>query len=97
MALAPEPYLSACLDVLYRATIHARLIAYDGHYAGLTAERSDCLADMMDTVHEIPRLLQRWEECNEPLLRGMLADFDAKWSGHAGVSLLTAYLQIVEA
>ncbi len=30
MTLAPERYLSACLEVLRRATIHARLIGYAG-------------------------------------------------------------------
>jgi hypothetical protein len=27
---------------------------YGGHGGGLTAEQSDCLADLMDAVHNIP-------------------------------------------
>ena len=96
MPLAPEPYLSACLEVLQHATIHARLIAYGGHEAGLTAEQSDCLADLMDAVHNIPDLLNRWEECDERLLRSFLQTFDDKWHRHTGARLLITYLRFVE-
>jgi hypothetical protein len=96
MALAPEPYLSACLEVLRQATIHARLIGYAGHDAGLTPEQSDCLADLMDAVHNIPDLLKRWGECDERLLRSFLETFDEKWQDRTSARLLGTYLQIVE-
>ena len=96
MAVAPEPYLSACLEVLERATIHARYILYGGHSGGLTAEQSDCLADLMDAVHNIPGLLNRWEDCNEPLLRTFLAVFDEKWRMRGGIGLLATYVRLVD-
>jgi hypothetical protein len=96
VALAPEPYLSACLEVLRQATIHARLIGYGGHSGGLTAEKSDCLASLMDAVHNIPDLLQHWEKCDERLLRLFLQEFDEKWPGHIGVKLLATYVRLVE-
>lgn len=95
MMLAPEPYLSACLEVLYMATIHARSIGYGGQTAGLTAAQGDCLADLMDAVHNIPHLLQRWEECDERLLRSFLEVFDGKWRDHCGADLLGTYARIV--
>jgi hypothetical protein len=95
VALAPEPYLSACLEVLRHATIHARLIGYGGHSGGLTAEQSDCVADLMDAVHNLPDLLQHWEKCDEQLLRLFLQEFDEKWQGHIGVQLFATYLRLV--
>jgi hypothetical protein len=41
----------------------------------------------MDAVHEIPNLITSWPSCNQELLRGLLADFDAKWSS-SGMALL---------
>lgn len=41
-----------------------------------------CLAD----------LLTRWPSCDQELLRGMLAGFDAKWSS-SGIALLPVYDQ----
>lgn len=96
VVLAPGPYLSACLEVLRQATIHARLVGYGGHNGGLTAEKSDCLADLMDAVHNLPDLLQNWEKCDEQLLRLVLQEFDEKWQGHIGVQLLATYLRLVE-
>ena len=55
MSLAPEPYLSACLRVLYVAALEARLIGYGGHERGLSPEDSDRVADLADAVRlEIP-------------------------------------------
>lgn len=89
----PEPNLRACLAVLYRACIHARLLGYEGEQNGLSADQSKLLADLMDAVHNIPGLITRWPSCNQDLLRGMLADFEAKWPT-SGIGLLAAYDQI---
>jgi hypothetical protein len=87
--LAPEPYLSACLEVLYRATLNARVIGWSGEKDGLSAEQSSQIADLMDAVHNIPHLLQRWEHCDEGLLRSFLETFDTKWkSANAGLLLV---------
>jgi hypothetical protein len=94
--LAPEPYLSACLEVLYRASIHARLIGWAGEKAGLTPEQSAEVADLMDAVHNIPHLIQRWEECDEKLLRSFLETFDTKWKGESNAGLLTAYEETLD-
>ena len=91
MAIAPEPYVAACLRVLYAATLEARLIGCAGAEHGLSAEESTRLADLADAVHNLPDLLRRWEDVNEPLLRGMLADFDKKWGHKSTCHLLVAY------
>jgi hypothetical protein len=82
MSIAPEPYASACLAVLQHAIVRARLIAY--------RDKHDRLADLMDAVHNIPDLLQRWEQCDERLLRSFLAEFDRKWREP---QLLVPYVQ----
>ena len=91
MALAPEPYLSACLRVLYVATLEARLIGYGGHERGLSPDDSDRLADLADAVHNLPDLVRRWEEVDERILRGMLEDYDKKWGHRSTCRLLVAY------
>src|SRR5438132_8351175 len=95
--MAPEPYLSACLRVLYVATLEARMIGYGGHEHGLSAGDSERLADLADAVHELPNLIRRWEEVDEPLLRGMLADYDRKWGQRSTCHLLVAYEEALRA
>ena len=87
MALAPAPQLAACLRVLYLASIRARVIGYEGHETGLSAQQADQVADLMDTIHNIPHLVSNWAECDESLLRGMLNDCDTRWN----TGLLHAY------
>ena len=87
MSLAPEPYLTACLSVLTSACINARLRGWSGEGSGLTARQSEEIADLMDAVHNIPYLIQRWEDCDEVRLRNFLEAFDEKWQG----GLLAAY------
>jgi hypothetical protein len=80
MGLAPAPQLAACLEVLYRAAINSRILGYEGHDRGLTPQQSDQLAALMDAVHNIPHLVADWDRCDESLLRGMLRDYDDRWS-----------------
>jgi hypothetical protein len=77
---APGPKLAACLYVLYRATIEARLLGWKGEREGLTHDECRKLGDLMDAVHNIPGLAADWERCDEGLLRAMLADYDARHS-----------------
>jgi hypothetical protein len=84
---APDPKLAACLHVLYRAAVDARLLGWKGEQEGLTRDESRRLADLMDAVHNIPTLAADWERCDERLLRGMLGDYDARHRG----ALLDAY------
>ena len=91
MSLPPVPKLAACLAVLYSATIQARMLGYEGHAHGLSSERSDQLAALMDAVHIIPHLILDWEKCDESLLVGMLRDYDERWGG----GLLRSYEQTI--
>lgn len=91
MSVAPAPQLAACLEVLYRSAIEARMLGYEGHEHGLSAAKSDQLAALMDAVHNIPHLIAAWERCDESLLRGMLGDYDSRWGG----GLLATYERVV--
>ena len=71
------------------------MLGYEGEARGLPADRCRLLADLMDAVHNIPELLTRWPSCNEPLLLGMLEDFDAKWPD-AGFGLAATYRKQLE-
>ena len=53
---APAQKLAACLEVLYRAAIDARLLGWAGEREGLTSDESKRLADLMDGVHNVPGL-----------------------------------------
>ena len=78
LTFAPELQMRACLAVLARATVAGRMLGYEGASAGLSANKSAQLVDLMDAVHNIPDLAGRWEDCNEALLVGMLQDYDTK-------------------
>ena len=91
MRFAPAHKLAAGLEVLYRATLDARLLGCEGHDDGLPPTRCDQLADLMDAVHEIPCLLADWVRCDESLLRGLLGDYDRRWSS----GLLHAYDRVL--
>jgi len=86
----PESKLRACLAVLHAACMRVRLLGYQGQAAGMSVERAELVADLMDAVHHLPDFIQRWPSCDERLLRGMLEAFDRKWP-HAGVALLATY------
>ncbi len=73
MSVAPEPFLTGYLSVLRNAILMAR------NWAGADV-RNEKLADLMDAVHNIPELLNRWEECDEPSLRSALKHYDARWA-----------------
>ena len=88
---APAPKLAACLEVLYRVALDARLLGYAGERGALGPAESKRLSDLMDAVHNIPRLAADWERCDEQLLRAMLGDYDARHGG----SLLETYDRVV--
>jgi len=81
MAIAPEPYLSACLAVLDRTILYCRAAGWSN---ALSAEH---VADLMDAVHNIPGLLQNWERCDVALLRAILDEYEQKWLGTEGMAL----------
>jgi hypothetical protein len=58
MAVAPEPYLSACMAVMFQASLGCRSWGWSGE---VSAEH---LADLMDAIHNIPALVRQWELCD---------------------------------
>jgi hypothetical protein len=89
MAVAPEPYLSACMTVLYRPALACRMWGWSGEVS------PEHLADLMDAIHNIPELVRHWERCDIELLRGMLGDYERKWAGRGGLALLQIFDGIV--
>ena len=87
MALAPEPYLSACLETLYSAIIHARVLGAMGRDNGLAPDDSARLDDPMDAVHNLPRLLTQWESADEQRIRDFLRAYDDRWGASTPVPL----------
>lgn len=65
--LAPEPYLSACLDVIAYAALRSRELGWSNDPDQLTV-----IANMMDAIHNLPELVRRWDTCDEAMLRTML-------------------------
>jgi hypothetical protein len=88
---APVPQLAACLEVLYLAALDARVLGWSGEREGLGSDQAKRLADLMDAVHNVPKLAAEWERCDEQLLREMLGDYDARHGG----GLLKAYDRVV--
>ncbi len=90
VAVAPEPYLSACLTVLYRASIACRVWGWSGQ---VSAEH---LTDLMDAIHNIPDLVREWERCDvEFLRRSFLLAYQEKWAGRGGLALCDIFDVIV--
>lgn len=85
--IAPEPYLSACMRVVYQALLHARLMGWSG-----TVD-PEHLADLMDAVHNIPDLVQHWERCDIGLMRACLTDYERTWLARGGVTLCEIFDQ----
>ncbi len=90
MAVAPEPYLSACLEVLSRAIVWSRA----GHESGDIANEQ--AADLMDAVHNIPWLIHNWEKCDIELLRtAFLRAYEQKWLSRGGLALCQIFDETV--
>lgn len=91
MALAPEPYLSACLETVYFAVTQARHMGVTGRRSGIAVGDAARLDELMDAIHNLPRLVRRWENVDEERIRAVLADFDAKWAQVTSFELLPIY------
>jgi hypothetical protein len=90
VALAPEPYLSACLAAIREAVLGARF------YSWRRSAPPEQIADLMDAIHNIPSHLKNWENCDIEWLRGSLRAYDEKWA--EGQSwLLAAFDKAIEA
>ena len=79
--IAPHPFLTACLEVLYEAAISARMAAWTGMRDETTDPKPnlDYIASVMDAVHNLPKLLKRWESCDEAMVRDYLKQHDDRW------------------
>jgi hypothetical protein len=74
VALAQEPYLTACLEVLRQAVLACRA---QNEQKRMSSEET---ADLMHAVHMVPMFIQYWEVCNVDGLRECFAAYDRKWS-----------------
>lgn len=91
MPRAPEPYFSACLEVLYFATLIARNLGWAGEQGlAVQPDKFRQLAVLMDAVHNLPVYVGSWECCDEQLLRAGLARYDELCGD--GPRLLDLYL-----
>lgn len=73
MALPPDSEFRACMRVIYMAILDARVA---GWQSDVNPER---LADLMDTIHNIPNLVQHWESCDVDSSKERLLNFERKW------------------
>lgn len=90
MAVAPEPYLSACMTVLRRSMLNCRAWGWSGE---VSAEH---IADLMDAVHNIPELVVRWERCDVEFLRtAYLLPYQQKWAERGGLPLCRIFDSVV--
>jgi hypothetical protein len=87
--IAPEPYLSACMRVVYRALLHARLMGWSG------SVDSKHLADLMDAVHNIPDLVRHWEDCDTERMRAFLKNYEETWLARGGLPLCEIFDQAI--
>ncbi|MEZ0263279.1 MAG: hypothetical protein ACAI43_01020 [Phycisphaerae bacterium] len=93
MIIAPEPYRTACLEVVYMAILEARMLAWGNARLRhrLSKRRQARIADLMDAVHNVPHLVNDWERCDPERLRQYLSDYDEKWARKEGVRLVAVY------
>ena len=92
--IAPEPQLTALLEVIYRASLRARDLGYGGKT--LPEERRGPalleIVDLMDAIHNIPLYLGTYEEWYEQHFRNaFLNAYDQKWSATSGLRLSAVY------
>ena len=85
MSVAPEPFRTACLEVLHHAAIYARVIAWEEDF------EKEQLRDLMDAVHNIPHWLNDWERRDIDELRMSLAYYDQRWASKGGPTLISVF------
>ncbi|HYT93532.1 MAG TPA: hypothetical protein VEL76_32740 [Gemmataceae bacterium] len=90
MALAPEPYRSACLAVLHHAIAYCRFACWGSQWS------SEHVADLMDAIHNIPGLVQHWEHDHIEFLRTrFLQRYEWRWRDKGGIALREIFDEIV--
>ena len=91
---APQPQLTALLEVVYRASLRARDLGYGGKTLSEEQRGTALLevSDLMDAIHNIPLYLTAYEDWDEQHFRSaFLAAYDQKWSGTSGLKLSVVY------
>jgi hypothetical protein len=94
--IAPEPKFTALLEVIYRASLRARDLGYGGKTLPVEQRGPALLevADLMDTIHNIPACLASYEDWDEEFFRdSFLAVYDKKWGANSGLRLTGIYDQ----
>jgi len=81
MTVAPEPYHTACLEVMKRAILSCRMWGWSDDVDAAH------LADLMDAIHNIPYLVQNWEFCDIEFLRSFFEEYEKKWLDKGGLTL----------
>ena len=91
--MAPEPQLTALLEVIYRASIRARDLGYGGKTLPEDCRGTALLevSDLMDAIHNIPLYLTSYEDWDIPLFQSGCLAYDQKWSATSGLKLSAVY------
>lgn len=87
--VAPEPYFSACMEILDRQILLSRVWGWSREVC------PEHLTDLMDATHNIPGLVRNWERCDVEWLRKSLGRYERKWAGKGGLPLLQIFDGIV--
>lgn len=91
MAVAPQPYLSACLRVLEYAIIEARSLGWAAGEGTMAKQGVEQVTGLMDAVHNLPHLIEHWERVDQQWLRNDLRHYDERWGHNSHFRLLEAY------
>lgn len=98
--IAPEPFLSAYLQVARQAVLHTRRMSLENKESfakRLSGKRAAQIADLQDAIHVVLELLNDWERCDEPALRAYLENYDKKWmTNESSFSMLETFELILE-
>ena len=89
--IAPEPYLTALLRVIYQGMLDARATAAlaTGKDADVQDKALKRIVSLMNVTHNIPSLLANFEKWDEAKLRKYLGIHDETFP--EGTKLLAAY------
>lgn len=91
--MPPEPYRIACLEVIYRAVLEARALAFCNHRLRFRLRKKPHrrIADLMDAIHNIPIFLMDWSHCKPGLIREYLVHCDSRLPSTWGPRLADVY------
>jgi len=90
---APEPQMTALLQVIYMAILEARAVAAlaAGKDPQTQEEALKRVVSLMNVTHNIPQRLTRFEKWDDALFRKFLKLHDDRWSSSSNIKLLGVY------